>query len=134
MLVTTINHCNSTTTSIIVLNSKNYPTENLKVNQITLLNCRKWEHVLEFVLDTTGSKRVKTAIMIKYSAPMKKSFIFKLNLSQKAEKREKFHFQKLFDDQENYKCYMKKRYKIVNTVIQIIKILCLEREKRTHNA
>lgn len=25
--------------------------------------------------------------------------------------------------------YEKKRYKIVNTVIQIIKILCLEREK-----
>lgn len=40
--------------------------------------------------------------------------------------KKNFNFQKLFDDQENYmKCYMKKRYKIVNTVIQIIK-LCLE--------
>lgn len=29
---------------------------------------------------------------------------------------------------------MKKRYKIVNTVIQIIKRLCLKREKRTYNA
>ena len=49
-------------------------------------------------------------------------------------KKKNLHFQKLFDDQENYKCYMKKRYKIVNTVIQIIKRLCLEREKRTYNA
>jgi len=56
--------------------------------------------------------------MIKYSAAMKKNF----------------HFQKLFDDQENYRCYMKKRYKIVNTVIQNIKIVCLEREEITYNA
>lgn len=56
--------------------------ESLKVNQITSLNRRMGSQnvFLIFFLDSSENQRVKTTVMRKHSAAMKKKFIFKDDL------------------------------------------------------
>lgn len=72
-----------------------------------------------FFLGTLGNERVKTTIMTKYFAAMIK-----------------ISFSKIIKWPGELQMLYEKRHKIVNTLIQIIKILCLKRgkKKKKYNA